>query len=191
MKTYWKWRQSSALYGREWSASRPGRFTPRETAPDTHCIWDWVGPRADLDAVEKRTISSPARNCIPAFQAVARHYTDWAISALWRFSCLFLIHFYTDRPYTILYEGLHSESQKYLHAGREKVSLLIKKSHTLKLQATSWHGRFSNDDSPDVASRRKCTINMLVLPQDTVRRKRIRPPQQANVFLEPITSHRM
>jgi hypothetical protein len=30
---------TSALDGDEWSASRPGRFTPKERAPDTH----WIG----------------------------------------------------------------------------------------------------------------------------------------------------
>jgi hypothetical protein len=42
----------------EWSASRPGRFTPlpppRERAYGTHWIGGWVGPRAGLDDVEKR-----------------------------------------------------------------------------------------------------------------------------------------
>jgi hypothetical protein len=44
MKTYWEWRYSftrsltSALNGGEWSASRPGRFTPRERAPGAHSI---------------------------------------------------------------------------------------------------------------------------------------------------------
>jgi hypothetical protein len=33
---------------------RPGRFTPWERAPGTHCIGGWVGPRAGLDAVENR-----------------------------------------------------------------------------------------------------------------------------------------
>jgi hypothetical protein len=42
---------TSALDGGEWSASRPGRFTPRERAPDTHWIAGWVGPRAILDVV--------------------------------------------------------------------------------------------------------------------------------------------
>jgi hypothetical protein len=36
------------------SASRPGRFTSGERAPGTHCIGDWVGPRAGLDTVENR-----------------------------------------------------------------------------------------------------------------------------------------
>jgi hypothetical protein len=55
-----EWRYSSthsltpALDGVEWSASRPGRFTPREGVPGTHWIGGWVGPRAVLDAVMKR-----------------------------------------------------------------------------------------------------------------------------------------
>jgi hypothetical protein len=40
---------TSTLVGGEWSASRPGRFTP-----GTHWIGDWMGPRAGLDDVEKR-----------------------------------------------------------------------------------------------------------------------------------------
>jgi hypothetical protein len=52
-----EWRYSSThsltstLDGGEWSASRPGRFAPRERAPDTHWIGGWVGPRAVLDSV--------------------------------------------------------------------------------------------------------------------------------------------
>jgi hypothetical protein len=43
------------LAGGEWSASRPSRFTPGESALDTHWIGGWVGPkRADLGGVEKR-----------------------------------------------------------------------------------------------------------------------------------------
>jgi hypothetical protein len=43
-----EWRYSSAhsltsaVDGGEWSASRPGRFTPRERAPGTHWIGGWV-----------------------------------------------------------------------------------------------------------------------------------------------------
>jgi hypothetical protein len=37
----------------EWSASRTGRFTPRERVPGTPWTGGWVGPRAGLDAVEK------------------------------------------------------------------------------------------------------------------------------------------
>jgi hypothetical protein len=39
---------TSALDGGEWSASRPGRFTPRERVPGTHWIGGWLGPRAVL-----------------------------------------------------------------------------------------------------------------------------------------------
>jgi len=56
-----EWRYSSthsltALDGGEWSASCPGRFTPRERAPGTHWIGGWVGPRLCLDAVVRRKI---------------------------------------------------------------------------------------------------------------------------------------
>jgi hypothetical protein len=65
-----EWRYSSthsltsALDGGEWSASRPGRLTARETAPGTHLIGGWVGPRADLDML-KWKIPSPRRESNP------------------------------------------------------------------------------------------------------------------------------
>jgi hypothetical protein len=71
--------------GGEWPASRPDRFTPRETAPDTHWIGGWVDPRAVLDAVVKRKIPSPHRELNPRSpidKPVAQRYTDWAITAL-------------------------------------------------------------------------------------------------------------
>jgi hypothetical protein len=43
----------SALVGGEWSASRPGRFTPGEIAPGTHGVGGWVDPRAGLDEIDK------------------------------------------------------------------------------------------------------------------------------------------
>jgi hypothetical protein len=55
----------SALDGGEWSASRPGRFTPSERAPGNHWIGGWVGPRAVLDAVVERKIPSPRRESNP------------------------------------------------------------------------------------------------------------------------------
>jgi len=45
---------TSALHGGEWLVSRPGRFTPGESAPGTQWIGGWVGLRASLDAVAKR-----------------------------------------------------------------------------------------------------------------------------------------
>jgi hypothetical protein len=76
---------TSALDGGEWSASRSGRFTPRERDPGTHWIGGWVGPRAVLDAVVKRKILSSRRESnprTPIIQPVAQRYTDWAITAL-------------------------------------------------------------------------------------------------------------
>jgi hypothetical protein len=43
-----------ALDKGEWSASRPGRFIPRERAPGTHWIGGWVDTRAGLENLEKR-----------------------------------------------------------------------------------------------------------------------------------------
>jgi hypothetical protein len=51
----------SALDGGEWSASRRRPLYPRERAPGTHWIRGWVGPRAGLNAVEKRKISCRGR----------------------------------------------------------------------------------------------------------------------------------
>jgi hypothetical protein len=68
-----------ALDGGEWSASRPGRFTPRERVPITHWIGGWVGPRAIMDAVVKRKIPSPRLESnprTPIVQPVAQRYTD-------------------------------------------------------------------------------------------------------------------
>jgi hypothetical protein len=45
---------TTALVGGEWSVSRFGRFTHGENVPGTHCIGDWVDPRAGLEDVEKR-----------------------------------------------------------------------------------------------------------------------------------------
>jgi hypothetical protein len=41
--------------GREWSASRPSRCTPGESAPGTHWIGGWVAPRVSLDDMKKST----------------------------------------------------------------------------------------------------------------------------------------
>jgi hypothetical protein len=49
---------TSALVGREWSASRPCRFNPGVIALGTHWIGGWVDPRVGLDDVEKRKFLS-------------------------------------------------------------------------------------------------------------------------------------
>jgi hypothetical protein len=70
---------TSALGGGEWSASRPGRFTPRERDPCNHWLGGWMGPRAILDAVVKRKIPSPPPESnprTPIVQPIAQRYTD-------------------------------------------------------------------------------------------------------------------
>jgi len=64
---------TSALDGGEWSASRPGRFTARITAPQYPLDRGWMGPSAGLDAVAKRKfpiIALPG-NLTPVIQTVA------------------------------------------------------------------------------------------------------------------------
>jgi hypothetical protein len=70
---------TSELDGGEWSASRPGSFTPRERAPRAHWTGGWVDPRDVLDAVVKRKIPSSRRGWnprAPIVQLVAQRYTD-------------------------------------------------------------------------------------------------------------------
>jgi hypothetical protein len=53
---------TSALVGGDWSASRPGRFTP-----GTHWIGGWMGPRAGLDDLEdKKFLALPVRELKPS-----------------------------------------------------------------------------------------------------------------------------
>jgi hypothetical protein len=71
---------TSALDGGEWSASRSGRFTPRERAPGTYWIGGWVGGpqnRSGRGGEEKN--SQPRRESNPRtsiVQPVAQRYTD-------------------------------------------------------------------------------------------------------------------
>jgi hypothetical protein len=64
---------SSALDGREWSASRSCRFIPGKTAVGTLRVGGWVDPRASPDFAEKEN-NFPFRESNPdssAVQAVA------------------------------------------------------------------------------------------------------------------------
>jgi hypothetical protein len=72
---------TSALAGGEWSASRPGRFTPGERAPCIHWIEGWVDPRVGLDDVEKRKfLTLPGLELdLLVVQPVPSRYTDYAI----------------------------------------------------------------------------------------------------------------
>jgi hypothetical protein len=63
----WKYSSThytSALDGGEWSVSRPAALPPREIAPCTHSIRDWVDLKVGLDAVVRRKIPSPYRESI-------------------------------------------------------------------------------------------------------------------------------
>jgi hypothetical protein len=68
----------SVLVGGEWSASRPGRFTPGEISPTTHWIGNWVAPRSGLDDVEKRKylILPGLEFRPPVVQPVVNRYRD-------------------------------------------------------------------------------------------------------------------
>jgi hypothetical protein len=89
---------TSALDGGEWSASRSGRFTPRERAPGIHWIGGWVGPRTILDTVVKRKIPSPRREpnprtpiVQPVAQSLYRLHGEISHDVIFFVSCDFLI----------------------------------------------------------------------------------------------------
>jgi hypothetical protein len=65
MKVYLHALLTSALDGGELSASRPGRFTSRERALDTHWIGCWASSRAGMDVVVRRKLSAPAGTRTP------------------------------------------------------------------------------------------------------------------------------
>jgi hypothetical protein len=79
----WRYRSThsltSALDGGEWSASRPGRFTPRQRSPGSHWIGGWVGSRAVLEEEVKKKIPSlfwESNPRTPIVQPLAQRYTD-------------------------------------------------------------------------------------------------------------------
>jgi hypothetical protein len=65
---------TSAQDGREWSVSRPGNFTPQGITSVAYWIGGWLGPRTDLDAVEKIKAFCPCWKSNPAPSAV-QHVT--------------------------------------------------------------------------------------------------------------------
>jgi hypothetical protein len=70
---------TSTLDGVEWSASRPGSFTPGESAPVTHWTGGCVDLPSGLDAEEKSKISYSYPVSIPsslAVHSVTRRYSD-------------------------------------------------------------------------------------------------------------------
>jgi hypothetical protein len=73
---------NTTLVGGRWSASRRGLFTPGERTPGTHWIWDWVGPRAGLNDVEKRKFLTPAGLELGPFHRPA-HFFFIFLFGLW------------------------------------------------------------------------------------------------------------
>jgi hypothetical protein len=49
----------------EWSASRHGRSTPEEEAPDTHCIGGLAGPRTGLEDAKRKFLKLPGLELRP------------------------------------------------------------------------------------------------------------------------------
>jgi hypothetical protein len=73
---------TSALVGGEWSTSRPYRFTPGESDPDTRCIGSWVDLRAGMEDVKKRKFLTQLGLELPRGRpALAGRYTDYATPA--------------------------------------------------------------------------------------------------------------
>jgi hypothetical protein len=67
----------------------PRPLYPQGRTPSTYWIGSWVGPRAVRDAAVKRKIPSLRRESnprTPTVQSVVQSYTDWAITALHRFT---------------------------------------------------------------------------------------------------------
>jgi hypothetical protein len=86
----------------------PAASTSGERAPGTHWVEGWVGPRAGLDAVEKRkflTLNWDSNSDPSLVYPVANRYTYCVITS----QCHFLHKFYVQYPGTelgsILWEG--------------------------------------------------------------------------------------
>jgi hypothetical protein len=97
---------TSALDGGEWSASRPGRFTPRERAPGTHWIGGRVGSRAVLDTVVKRKIPSLRRESNRWKIEICK---DKGLDAFAEFSTQLSVVFYRD------FRRLRSETSTFIN----------------------------------------------------------------------------
>jgi len=60
---------TSALDGGEWSASLPGRFAPREGAPNARWVGGWVGTGGGMDALARGGIPASAWNRTPGHRS--------------------------------------------------------------------------------------------------------------------------
>jgi hypothetical protein len=77
-----------ALGRGEWSASRPGRYTPSERATGTHWIGGWVGTDVVWTLWKREIYLSLSGNQTTAVQPVACRYIDWAIPAHFQYPAL-------------------------------------------------------------------------------------------------------
>jgi hypothetical protein len=89
---------TSALVGGEWSASRPCRFTPWERSHCIHWIGVWVGPRADLDYVEKRKFLTLPGLEVRPLDRPACSQSQYLLS-----SRTYTYKYYEDLLYTCMY----------------------------------------------------------------------------------------
>jgi hypothetical protein len=144
---------TSALDGGEWSASRPGRFIPRERAPFTYWIGGWVGPRAVLDAVVKREIPGPHRESnprTPIVQPVARRKKVGTLLPTWhRRSCccsagwgVFSMYRWRNTNYIIIRTLRHTSPSS---TGEIWYSYVIKAPATPIPRGTRWVPDSSED----------------------------------------------
>jgi hypothetical protein len=123
---------TSALDGDEWSASRPGRFNPRERAPDTHWIGGWVGPRAVLDTVVTRKIANPRRESNQPARRPALYRLSYHGSELMFVTKLLLV--FTARGLSKIQVIL--QKVKWLHVANTNCQVLHPECSTLLTRAS-------------------------------------------------------
>jgi hypothetical protein len=97
------WFLTVALVLGEWPASRPCRFTPKETDPGTHWIGDWVVVRAGPDVLEKKTRTPISGSYCPYRSLCA----NWAVPAP--------LHTHTHTHTNMLYRRIIVMNQNYSH----------------------------------------------------------------------------
>jgi hypothetical protein len=76
---------TTAVYGGEWIASHPDRFTPPDGVPSTHWIRVWMGPRVGRDTLKRRKISYPCRKSNPGHPARSLVVVPTELSRLYEY----------------------------------------------------------------------------------------------------------
>jgi hypothetical protein len=117
---------TSALVGGDLSASRFGRFTPRETVPGTHWIGNWVSLGTDLEDVEGRKILplpggvfSPCDRNAPRIVRIVEHKIasrrNRYFTRLFSVRVLLSLHFRINSLFLL---------EVYVHEFRNRISFL-------------------------------------------------------------------